>query len=127
MDSKKVKRTRNNKITVYLSDAELEGLNSKVDRTILNREQFIRNMIEGLTIVEAPPTPLWQTVSMMKDAANSLKEIADRCYLSGKVDEDMLLETIENLQTCVEDITYLCFPEETNENRHYRAISDRER
>lgn len=44
MDSKKINRTRNNKITVYLSDAELERLNSKVDRTLLNREQFIRNI-----------------------------------------------------------------------------------
>ena len=48
MDSKKINRTRNNKITVYLSDAELERLNSKVDRTLLNREQFIRNMIPCL-------------------------------------------------------------------------------
>lgn len=127
MDSKKINRTRNNKITVYLSDAELERLNSKVDRTLLNREQFIRNMIEELTIVEAPPAPLWQTVIMMKDATNSLKEISDRCFLSGKVDEDMLLNTIEDLQTCVEDVTSLCFPEENNENRPYRAVSDRER
>ena len=127
MDSKKINRTRNNKITVYLSDAELERLNSKVDRTLLNREQFIRNMIEELTIVEAPPAPLWQTVIMMKDVTNSLKEISDRCLLSGKVDEDMLLNTIEDLQTCVEDVTNLCFPEENNENRPYRTISDRER
>ena len=55
MDNKKINRTRNNKITVYFSDAELERLNSKVDRTLLNREQFIRNMVEELTIVEAPP------------------------------------------------------------------------
>ena len=86
MDSKKINRTRNNKITVYLSDAELERLNSKVDRTLLNREQFIRNMIEELTIVEAPPAPLWQTVIMMKDVTNSLKEISDRCLLSGNKD-----------------------------------------
>ena len=127
MDSKKINRTRNNKITVYLSDAELERLNSKVDRTLLNREQFIRNMIEELTIVEAPPAPLWQTVIMMKDVTNSLKEISDRCLLSGKVDEDMLLNVIEDLQTCIENVTNLCFPEESNENRPYRAISDRER
>ena len=78
MDNKKINRTRNNKITVYFSDAELERLNSKVDRTLLNREQFIRDMVEELTIVEAPPAPLWQTVIMMKDATNSLKEISDR-------------------------------------------------
>lgn len=46
----KPNRTRNNKITVYLSDAELSRLNAMVDKTIMNREQFIRKMIEGKTI-----------------------------------------------------------------------------
>ena len=40
-ENKKPNRTRNNKITVYLSDAELSRLNAMVDKTIMNREQFI--------------------------------------------------------------------------------------
>ena len=52
--NKKPNRTRNNKITVYLSDVELVRLNAMVDKTIMNREQFIRAMIEGKTITEAP-------------------------------------------------------------------------
>lgn len=59
-------RTRDNKITVYMNDQELARLNALVDKTNLNREQFIRAMVEGLTIKEAPPAPLWQTVCMMK-------------------------------------------------------------
>ena len=46
-ENKKPNRTRNNKITVYLSDAELARLNAMVDKTVMNREQFIRTMIEG--------------------------------------------------------------------------------
>ena len=48
-------RTRDNKITVYMNDQELARLNALVDKTNLNREQFIRTMVEGLTIKEAPP------------------------------------------------------------------------
>ena len=66
-ENKKPNRTRNNKITVYLSDAELARLNAMVDKTVMNREQFIRAIIEGKTIMEAPPAPLFQTVRMMKN------------------------------------------------------------
>lgn len=59
-ENKKPNRTRNNKITVYLSDAELARLNAMVDKTVMNREQFIRAMIEGKTIMEAPPAPLFR-------------------------------------------------------------------
>ena len=59
-ENKKANRTRNNKITVYLSDAERSRLNAMVDKTIMNREQFIRKMIEGKTITEALPAPLLQ-------------------------------------------------------------------
>ena len=36
-ENKKPNRTRNNKITVYLSDAEFARLNALVDKTIMNR------------------------------------------------------------------------------------------
>ena len=68
-------RTRNNKVTVYMDDRELARLNAKVDKTNLNREQIIRKMVEELTIAEAPPAPLWQTVCMMKQAAKDMKEM----------------------------------------------------
>lgn len=60
-------------------------------------ERFDYFMVEELTIVEAPPAPLWQTVIMMKDATNSLKEISDRCFLSGKVDEDIRADSIATI------------------------------
>lgn len=77
---KKVNRARNNKITVYLNDAELAHLNAIVDRTNINREQFICAMIEELTIIETPPTPLCQTVCMMKRTLTDLCQIADHSY-----------------------------------------------
>ena len=76
-ENKKPNRTRNNKITVYLSNAELSRLNAMVDKTIMNREQFIRKMIEGKTITEAPPALLLQTVRMMKDVLNELIDHID--------------------------------------------------
>lgn len=124
-------RTRDNKITVYMNDQELARLNALVDKTNLNREQFIRAMVEGLTIKEAPPAPLWQTVCMMKQAAKDMKEIADHSYFSEVSDEELLRKTVKDVQTCVEEVTKLCFSEERevnrNENRTHRSGIDRVR
>ena len=121
-------RTRDNKITVYMNDQELARLNALVDKTNLNREQFIRAMVEGLTIKEAPPAPLWQTVCMMKQAAKDMKEIADHSYFSEVSDEELLRKTVKDVQTCVEEVTKLCFYEERevnrNENRTHRPGPD---
>ena len=124
-------RTRDNKITVYMNDQELARLNALVDKTNLNREQFIRTMVEGLTIKEAPPAPLWQTVCMMKQAAKDMKEIADHSYFSEVSDEVLLRKTIKDIQTCVEEVTKLGFSEERevnrNESRPHRPGPDRVR
>lgn len=124
-------RTRDNKITVYMNDQELARLNALVDKTDLNREQFIRAMVEGLTIKEAPPATLWQTVCRMQQAAKDMKDIADHSYFSEVSDEELLRKTVKDIQTCVEEVTKLCFSEERevnrNENRTHRPGIDRVR
>ena len=131
-ENKKPNRTRNNKITVYLSDAELARLNAMVDKTIMNREQFIRAMIEGKTIVEAPPAPLLQTVRMMKDAQFNIRRISENVLLSRHVDEELLRKTLEDMNTCVQEVMARCLPPEerradANESRSHRPGLDRVR
>lgn len=131
-ENKKPNRTRNNKITVYLSDAELARLNAMVDRTIMNREQFIRKMIEGETIMEAPPAPLLQTVRMMKDAQFNIRRISENVLLSKPVDEELLRKTLEDINTCVQEVMARCLPLEerrsdTHEIRPHRPGPDRVR
>ena len=128
-ENKKPNRTRNNKITVYLSDAELARLNAMVDKTIMNREQFIRAMIEGKTIVEAPPAPLFQTVRMMKDAQFNIRRISENVLLSRPVDEELLRKTLEDMNTCVQEVMARCLPPEerradANESRSHRPGPD---
>ena len=131
-ENKKPNRTRNNKITVYLSDAELARLNAMVDKTIMNREQFIRAMIEGKPIVEAPPAPLLQTVRMMKDAQFNIRRISENVLLSRPVDEELLRKTLEDMNTCVQEVMARCLPPEerradANESRSHRPGPDRVR
>ncbi len=43
-------RKRKNRVVVYFNDRELEKLNRMVERTVLSREQFIRDMLAGFLI-----------------------------------------------------------------------------
>ena len=124
--NKKPNRTRSNKITVYL----LVRLNAMVDKTIMNREQFIRAMIEGKTITEAPTAPLLQTVRMMKDAQFNIRKISEYALLSRPADEELLRKTLEDINTCVQEVMARCLPSEerradTHETRPHRPGPDR--
>jgi hypothetical protein len=47
-------RSRTHEIKVRLNDAELARLNDMVKRSIFSREEFIRMMLAGYTLQEAP-------------------------------------------------------------------------
>ncbi len=47
-------RTRAHEIKLRLNDRELARLNEMVERSIFNREEFLRMMLAGYTICEAP-------------------------------------------------------------------------
>lgn len=130
MSNDYVNRTRENRVSMYLDDKELKHLNKMVDKTNLNREQFLRRMIEGVTIAEAPPAPLWQTVCLMRQAAADLHRIAVDSYLSDVADEELLQKTMDNLNACVSEIRQRCLVEEKklpqNASAH-RAARDWER
>jgi len=71
-------RKRKNRVVVYFNDRELEKLNRMVERTALSREQFIRDMLAGFSIREAPPAPLWETVRLLRSAAGNMSSMASR-------------------------------------------------
>ena len=47
-------RSRKHEIKVRLNDAEFDWLNEMVERSIFSREEFIRMMLAGYTLQEAP-------------------------------------------------------------------------
>ena len=47
-------RSRKHEIQVRLNDAEFDRLNDMVKRSIFSREEFIRMMLAGYTLQEAP-------------------------------------------------------------------------
>ena len=103
-------RKRKNRIEVYFNDRELERLNRMVDKTNLNREQFIREMLAGFSIREAPPAPLMETLRLLRSAAGNMSSMASRTMLREITDRELLLQTVNEIRTCANAISEQCMP-----------------
>ena len=113
-------RKRKNRINIWLTDRELERLNAMVSRTKLNREQFIRAMLEGFSIREAPPAPLWDTVCLLRQAASAMSIIEKHSLFKQVSDEELLRKTTDEIRLLMRQIKNQCLPifkeEKENEN-----------
>ena len=127
-------RKRKNRVVVYFNDHELEKLNRMVERTVLSREQFIRDMVAGFSIREAPPAPLWETVCflrraaappaplietirLLRSAAGIMSSMINRTIFREESDRELLLQTVDEIRSCTTAITEQCMPKFKEEKR----------
>lgn len=64
-------RSRKHEIKIRLNDAEFNRLNEMVERSIFSREEFIRMMLAGYTLQEAPK----EYIQFKKELSSKLTEI----------------------------------------------------
>ena len=64
-------RSRKHEIKIRLNDAEFDRLNKMVERSIFSREEFIRLMLAGYTLQEAPK----EYIQFKKELYGKLTEI----------------------------------------------------
>ena len=64
-------RSRKHEIKIRLNDAEFNRLNEMVERSIFSREEFIRLMLAGYTLQEAPK----EFIQFRKELSGKLTEI----------------------------------------------------
>lgn len=103
-------RKRTNKISVWLSDKELNRLNTMVAKTIFSREEFIRTMLAGYTIREAPPAPLTETIRLLRSAAGQMNNMANHSMFKEVCDRDLLRNTAREISACTSAIMERCMP-----------------
>ncbi len=103
-------RQRENKISIHLNDRELTKLNRMVSKSRLNREQFIRARLEGFSIREAPPAPLWETVCLLRRAAGNMNTIASHSMFKQVSDIELLRTTVEDIRLCLDQLVEQCMP-----------------
>ncbi len=67
---------RNNRVQIRMNDSELKKLNSKVRKSGLSRESYIRLLIDGITSKEMPQLEFFDILKNLRQINNNLNQIA---------------------------------------------------
>lgn len=101
-------RTRNNRIFLRLSDAELERLNMLVRKSGLSREVYLRQLIAGIEPKELPPQSFYPMMRQLYYCGNNLNQIARKAHALGAIDAEkydaavrLFRETVEEMHRSV--------------------------
>lgn len=77
--------TRTKRVYVWLTDQEFEYLMKNVKKSGLCRETYLRHLIEGYEVKEAPTAEWVQLIHLLSGMANNLNQIARMSHITGTV------------------------------------------
>ena len=83
-------RIRNNRVWVRLSDDELAKFKSKVKRTGLSREAYLRLLINGKVPKEKPDDRFYVVMRQLIGLCNNAHQLTKKANALGFVDAPML-------------------------------------
>lgn len=79
-------RRRNVQILFRLTRKEAQALDRKVKASGLNRETFIRKVLEGYTLHEKPDDRFYEALRQLRSMGNNLNQIAAKANSLGLID-----------------------------------------
>lgn len=92
--------TRTKRVYVWLTDKEFEYLMRNVKKSGLCREAYLRLLIEGYEVKEAPTKEWVELIHLLSGMANNLNQIARMSHVKGEVrDWEMIYEMREEVRT----------------------------
>ena len=99
-------RSRNIQIHFFLDEAEYERFLKMKEKSGLTTSEFLRQLVTGCQINEAPPVDYWDMVKQIRHYGYTMNQIAKRVNLFGVPDVEAyqrnadevfaILERIEN-------------------------------
>lgn len=113
-------KTRPNTIVLRLNDEELTRLNEMVAKTVFNREQFLRKMLDGYTVQEVPKDYIMFRRDMI-NACGALNQIPRFCTSLTPPEKTLLFNIADQLQSVIavmNSIYRSYFKEGEKENEH---------
>lgn len=103
-------RTRTNEIKIRLNDAELVRLDGMVSRTNYSRESFIRQMLEGYQITEAPNVEIRSLIMHLTRIGTYLNILTSRAFVNHFVDEPEVRKVTAERWELYRDIRNIFIP-----------------
>lgn len=93
-------RSRRNEIKVRLSDRELAALDAKVARTRCSRESYIRNVLAGYEIMEAPSADVTELLNQVRRMGNNLNQLCYWAHYQNYINKPELRELSKGIWDC---------------------------
>ena len=95
-------RTRTKEIRIRLTEDEFNRLNEKVNRIDMNREVFLRKIIEGARVYERVPHDVWQLTIDLRRIGTDLNWLSKMATWTSFPDAEMVHDTCRSLWKLVD-------------------------
>ncbi len=79
-------RRRNNRIVFYLNDKEYAKLSKSVEASKRSREEFIRCVLDGYSIREAPPVDYYNLICEVRRVGTNINQALKVANATGCID-----------------------------------------
>ena len=93
-------RTRNKEIKVRFTEKELAELDAKVARTYLSRENYIRGVLAGYEIMEAPDVDARELMIQLRKVGTNLNHLVFLAQCQNFIDLPELRKVTNALWEC---------------------------
>lgn len=103
-------RTRTHEIKVRLNDQELAHLDAMVAKTVQSREGFIRQILAGYQLVEAPSEDVRELVWQITRLGTNINVMFRNMTIKGFVSQDQFLKAADELWEARDMINSLFLP-----------------
>ena len=98
-------RKRNVAILFRLNKKEAEVLDKKVKKSGLNREAYLRQLISGVVLRDAPPPDYYAMMQELHKIGNNLNQIAQKAHVLNVVDVQRYDQEVRKFNEAVREIT----------------------
>lgn len=98
-------RKRNVAIMFRLNRKEAEAFDKKVKKSGLNREAYLRQLIQGIVPKDAPPPDYYSMMRELHKVGNNLNQIAQKAHTLNVLDVQRYDETVKEYRKLVKLIT----------------------
>ena len=89
---------------VWLTEEEYATLKSKVEKTGLSMQSYLRHLISSVQPKEKPSADFFETLKILRQISNNLNQIAARAHSIGLIDAPEYKWNVEWLRTVISSL-----------------------
>jgi hypothetical protein len=107
---------RNHEIKIRLSDDELARLDGMVGKTFMSREAFVREMIAGFEICEAPDVDVQKLIVEVAHLGTAFNLFTMQAAQAEQIDTEEYRRVIDMVWEAYHDIRHAYLPKDERRN-----------